>query len=173
MKKGFTFVEVLVSLFILTLGVGGAFAVIRTITMGTNVNNSRLTASYLGQEGVEVIRNIRDTNWLQSRADGSVSWDDGIREGDWQVDYNTETLRNTSFENCGGSNCMHYNGRKLNRDSNGFLSYSPGTSTPFRRMVSIDKLGSDRIEVSVTVMWDERNRSHSVEVTEIIQNWIR
>ena len=172
-KQGFTFVEVLVSLFILTVGVGGAFAAIRTFTMASNVNNSRLTASYLGQEGVEIIRNIRDTNWLQARADSNVSWDDGIDEGDWQVDYQTETLSDTNFETCGGTNCMSYNGQVLNEDSNGFFSYASGDDTPFRREVSITKLSSDRIEVSVTVMWDERGRAHNVEVTEIIQNWIR
>jgi len=175
-EKGFTLVEVLVSLFILTVGVGGAFVAIRTLTMASNINNSRLTASYLGQEGIEIIRNIRDTNWLQSRADSSVSWDDGINEDDWEIDYQTKTLSETNFENCEEeSDCMSYNKRFLKKDSNGFFSYSSGDKTPFKRKVNITKKSSEDngMVVSVTVMWKERGRSNSIEVTEIIQNWIR
>jgi hypothetical protein len=41
--------------------------------VGVSLNQSKLIAYYLGQEGIENIRNIRDTNWLNDRA-----WDQGI-----------------------------------------------------------------------------------------------
>ena len=65
MKRGFTLVEVLVSIFIVTVGAGGAFSLVqKTLNFTTNAA-LQLEASYLAQEGIEIVRNIRDTNLLK------------------------------------------------------------------------------------------------------------
>ena len=60
--KGFTILEVLVAIFVITIGVISAFNVVQNINIFSRVNSSRLTATYLAQEGVELIRNRRDSN---------------------------------------------------------------------------------------------------------------
>lgn len=71
--KGFTLLEVLVAVFVLTIGVLGAFTVVQNITFYSQMISSKLTATYLVQEGIELVRNRRDSNWL-----ARVPWDQGL-----------------------------------------------------------------------------------------------
>ena len=94
MKKksltGFTLIEVLVSIFIVTIGAFAVFALTsRTITISGGVN-SRFVALYLAQEGIELVRNTRDTNFLEFHKSGTGNWDDGFGAcaSGCQADYN-------------------------------------------------------------------------------------
>ena len=49
MKQGFTLIEVLVAAFIITLGAGGAFALIQKTTSFTSIAASKLEVSYIAQ----------------------------------------------------------------------------------------------------------------------------
>lgn len=81
-KKGFTIIEVIIATFILTVGTLGVFSTIQFILVFTRSVSSRLGAIYLAQGGIEVVRNIRDSNWLKDRYT-STDWDDGIPAGSW------------------------------------------------------------------------------------------
>jgi prepilin-type N-terminal cleavage/methylation domain-containing protein len=74
--KGFTLIEVVVAVFVLTIGVLAVFNVVQNITVYSKVSSSRLTAVYLVQEGIELVRNQRDSNWLVGN-----SWDSNLPEG--------------------------------------------------------------------------------------------
>jgi prepilin-type N-terminal cleavage/methylation domain-containing protein len=74
--KGFTLIEVVVAVFILTIGVLAIFNVVQNITVYSRVSSSKLTAVYLAQEGIELVRNQRDSNWL-----AGDSWDLNLPEG--------------------------------------------------------------------------------------------
>lgn len=83
--KGFSLIEVTTAIFILTVGVLGVFALIQRTLAFSNNSSPQLTATYLAQEGLEAIRNIRDSNWLEQRDAPATPWDDGIISSDWQV----------------------------------------------------------------------------------------
>lgn len=84
-KKGFTIIETILAVFIITIGVLGAFSLILMISSFTSGISSRLSAVYLAQEGIENIRNIRDSNWLAQRYNPATLWDQGISTGNWLV----------------------------------------------------------------------------------------
>lgn len=84
-SRGFTIIETSLAAFILVVGVLGAFAVIQMILSFTSGISSRLQAVYLAQEGIENIRNIRDSNWLGQRYNPLLAWDQGISTGDWKT----------------------------------------------------------------------------------------
>src|SRR3989338_9028817 len=63
-ERGFTIVESLVAIAVFTVGISAAIFVIQqSFTVGSRVKN-KIIAAYLAQEGIEVIRNIRDRNWI-------------------------------------------------------------------------------------------------------------
>ncbi len=62
--KGFTLIEVIVAVFLVTVGIGGVYALIQRTIAFTPVISARLTAAYLAQGGIELVRNKRDSNWL-------------------------------------------------------------------------------------------------------------
>lgn len=165
-EKGFTILEVVLAIFILTCGVVGAFALIQQTLSSIAVLQAKLTASYLTQEGIEIAKNIRDSNWLEQRVDSSVLWDDGLAEGNWQVDFKNQILPYDS------------QGYFLNIDSSGFYSYSLGSATVFKRKISfsektdLDGDGKpDKMKISVEVNWEERGRTHTVEAIDYLYNW--
>src|SRR3989344_8733782 len=84
-RKGFTLIEVVMAVFLLSFGVLAAFTVIQRTVGFTSGVSSRLTATYLAQESIENIRNIRDSNWLEQRYNPLIAWDDGISTGSWET----------------------------------------------------------------------------------------
>lgn len=62
--KGFTIIELVISIFVLSIAVVGIFNALSIIIILTSDSTDRLMATYLAQEGMEIVRNIRDTNWL-------------------------------------------------------------------------------------------------------------
>lgn len=159
-KNGFTIFEVIMALFILTVAIGASVALITQTLVLVSVNESRAVASYLTQEGLEVVRNIRDSNWLLQRTNPVVSWKEGLAPGDYEVGYSDTSL-------------AAYADRYLLLDTaNGFYSYAPGgLQTQFKRKISITDIDADTIEVTSLVSWEERGRSHEVKAVERFYNW--
>ena len=164
MHKGFTLIEVLAAMFIMMMGTVGVFGLIsRTVTFNSSVN-SQLVASYLAQEGLELVRNMRDANFLKIHK--IPGW-----EGEWNegltgcpvptgcgADYNDTALG--SFQ----STVL-----KLN---NGFYTYDAGAATIFTREIKIDPATTDVLKVSVDVFWkDKETTRHVLGATELY-NWL-
>ncbi len=87
-KEGFSLPEVMVGVAVLASVVVASTSLLVT-TMRTNNNNAkRLVAMNLAAEGVEAVRNIRDSNWLQG-----IDWRANTEEGRglWGTDLNEGT----------------------------------------------------------------------------------
>ncbi len=72
--EGFTILEILIAMLVITIGGLAAYAMVQQIVFSTFSSSYRLTAAYLAKEGIENVRNIRDTNWLQE----APNWYDGL-----------------------------------------------------------------------------------------------
>jgi len=65
-NSGFTLIEVIIGVMVLTIAIVSATSLLTSV-IKTNVSNARhVQAYYLAQEGIEAVRNIRDTNWLHN-----------------------------------------------------------------------------------------------------------
>ncbi len=71
-QQGFTIVETLVALSIFSVAVIALISVAISGSSGATYVKNKLTASYLAQEGVEMVRNLRDT---ASFIDSQNTWD--------------------------------------------------------------------------------------------------
>jgi len=181
---GFTLLETLVAIFVITVGLMGVMTVLQMTMFLTSISSSRLTAVYLAQEGIEIVRNIRDTNWLQARDPMKNSpWDDGLvcaaPPCDWQADYTTITFTNTTdFEKCtdSGYNCYAYNEALLKSDG-GFFNYTSVTETKFKRKITItapatpECPAADCRSVKVEVIWSEKGKPYNFSAQENLYNW--
>ncbi|MEK7125069.1 MAG: prepilin-type N-terminal cleavage/methylation domain-containing protein [Patescibacteria group bacterium] len=154
-QKGFTLVEVLTALFVLTVGIVPIVAVgfsARRIAVSVEHN---LVAAMLAQEGVEVVRAIRDTNWI-----ASAPFDAGLADGEYEVVWNSTAT-------------MPYAGRFFSISPVGIYSYGAGTTTKFQRKISLNKGSAiDRsLKVTSTVFWNEHQSSKSVAIEDHLFNW--
>lgn len=72
--KGETILEVVIAMGILSIVMFSAFGLIgQAISTHTNVKN-RVTAVDIAREGVELVRSIRDTNWIKYSGDKRTQW---------------------------------------------------------------------------------------------------
>ncbi len=164
-EKGLTLIETLFAVLLLIIGIVGVYAVISQIIVFTDAISSRLTAIYLAQEGIEIVINFRDGNWLEG-----VVWHAGLLGcvAGCEVDFDDPVL--TGW--IGGGRYLQING--------GFFIYDTGVATPFKREIIIiperapgTPPGNDYniLKVSVRVFWRERGRDHQVVAETHLYNW--
>lgn len=75
-KEGFSILEVVIAIFIIAMGLIGILSLVEQNLQVKYINKNGIIASMLAQEGLELVRNIRDTNWLLG-----IDWDNGISNG--------------------------------------------------------------------------------------------
>src|SRR3989344_7536362 len=83
-QRGFTLIETLVALVLITVAMGPVFILATSSVNVASRIEHNLIASNLAQEGIEVIRNIRDTNWT-----GGAAFDNNLPAGVWRVQWDT------------------------------------------------------------------------------------
>jgi prepilin-type N-terminal cleavage/methylation domain-containing protein len=148
-QKGFTLIEILISIFIITIGVVGVFSTIVKYSQMTQEEKDHFEASYLAQEGIEIVKNIRDTNWIE----GAASWKDGLTGCLWSSDGRYIYLNSHS----GGTGMYEYIATPQTGD----------IKTIFKRMITILEIEADQLDIVVDVYWNDKK----VTVRENIFNW--
>ena len=162
-KRGFTMVEVLIAIFVVTIGVVGSYIILQQIFVNTFISSSRLTAAYLAKEGFEIVRNVRDSNWIAGN-----DWDEGLDSCDpggapakfCEADYSETTLTSTDLID---------DPRPLRL--NGMYGYGAGTDTKFSRKIEIEELTPDSLKVKITISWSGQGSSHSLVVEGFLYDW--
>lgn len=159
MKKSFTLIELIMAIFILTVGILGVYSLFSQFMVSSSYSFQRLVAIYLLQEGAELIRNIRDSNLLEGG-----QWNEGLTNcsAGCIVDY-TMTNQQDPY-------LPQFAEQTLNIDNNGYYSYSSGSPTPFKRKITILPQ-NDFLEIKIDVFWQERGRLHNVSAKEKLYNW--
>ena len=170
-NTGFTLLEIIIAMFIVTVGMGGVFGIVQRSFTIMSVSESRLVAANLAQEGLEIIRNVRDTNWIE----GS-SWDDGLSAGDWEVQYDDAKAQFISPPVPPVAQCAvpcNYDNMNFLHIDNGFYKYLipavPNQQTRFKRRVTISDKTADSMKITVDVIWKERG---GVEYNYTVYHWL-
>jgi len=158
MKKGFTLMEVIVAIAIITVALISIISLISFSISGIVANGSKTTAFGLAQEGLEIVRSIRDNNWLDYKRT-TADWRDGISAGDYRVQYNSASL-------------LAYSYVPLRIDANGFYRYS-GALTKFYRKVTISNIDDNQFKVVVEVSWKEKSRNLNMIAESRLYNWLK
>ena len=152
---GFTLVEALVSLLIFSIALTAVFYILFINIGDAELIKNNFIASGLIQEGMETVRNIRDSDWHANNPFGA-----GIPDGNYRVQWNSQSL-------------MAFADSYLKKDSGtGFFSYDSGGDTLFKRAVTISTISPDvEKKVVVTVTWSEKGRPISISAEDHLFNW--
>lgn len=153
---GFTLIEAMVALVLIVIAMGPVLIMaVSAVNVASRIEHN-LVAANLAQEGVEVIRNIRDTNWLN----GS-SFDSNLPAGTWRVEWNTV-----------GGGLMTTGTNPVLKKNNGLYNYATGIDTVFRRTVQILKPNNGELVLISSVTWVERgNINRNVDVESHLFDW--
>lgn len=155
---GFTILEVIVVIFIVSLSLIGVLSLVTQTIQVQYVNKSALIASQLAQEGLELVRNKRDTNWIS----GAAYWYSGL--ADAQATY-TYKIDNSAITSVAG---MSQAG--LNIDTSGY-THQAGTPSIFSRLITIIRSDENSLTASCRVYWTERGNTHNYIAETVLYDW--
>lgn len=178
-KRGFTLTEVMIGMMILTIAIVSAANLLVNLRSSNQANLTTLQAYYYAVEGIEAVRNIRDSNWLHNN-----DWLGGNTTALWGADLSREGSYGVNLLNEGFSRPA----AGENIDYNDLGRYKPWTvvSGPvkvrsvdgfeerdFMREILIESYDAneDALLVTSRVTWTLNGRERSVELSEILTNW--
>jgi Tfp pilus assembly protein PilV len=144
-EKSFSMLEVIMSIAIVTIGLVGAMGLLSKSTRESMDSRDQVIAGLLAQEGVEIVRNIRDNNWAD-RDPSTTSFNNIGTNSNCGVVYSPPNPPNeVPSISCPGSDLL-----KLNNDN--YYSNAGATDTKFRRNLNISS-SADSITVISMVIW--------------------
>lgn len=158
-KSGFTFIETLVAVGILTIALASPLMLASSSIRLAGLAKDKFIASYLAAEAVEYVKNVRDGNALDSEAE---SWLDNLGPclgpNSCEIDVTKAVTRSC------GAGCS-----KIKYDENsGLYQYDNGEETKFTRVAEIEELVQNQeAKITVTVSWDGNN----LVIQDNIFNW--
>lgn len=156
--KGFSIMEVIISVGIVSFAFVGIMSVFASNVRVEIANRDKITAAYLVQEGMEVIKQTRDNNWF-----AGDSWDtdlsnnvnqtivlnnpDSISQG-WDI-----IQASASEELCRRNIYLSDNGTYVQSGSCNSSLPAAWKATKFKRIIGIEKLTAEQMRVTVTVSY--------------------
>lgn len=190
-KKGQGLVEVIIALGIITTGIVGVLTLTYSSLSASETSIKQIIAANLAREGVEVVRSIRDSNWLSD----DPNWLAGLISG---VDYNgtaqfDPSVTSWTIDLTLGD--IYDVGTELYRDVNGVYTHdNSGIYSGYRRFLDMSLIcgqqnnhtairlestgstcpgGYDIIGLKVVseVVWQEKSGDKSFLVEENIYDW--
>lgn len=153
-RRGQSFIEAMVALTIIITSVSSALALVQSSLTSSSVGGTQIVASNLAREGVEIVRSIRDSNWL---AGGSFK--DGLTYGTDKTAIPVLDKASGSWSLTLAPLAMTDALAALYLDTDGGYVHAgsmvPGTSaTPYRRLLTVNYIcreNSTGAETIVTV----------------------
>lgn len=162
-NKGFSLIEVVGALGILVIGMVGLSSLYFQNVRVQQINSNNLIASMLAQEGIELVRNIRDENWLQD-----VPWNSGFTVPNatttFAIDYSRATNTATSIASTTAK--LYMNG------SGYYTSLVTSTGTPFSRLITVrDFPSSSSTVVKSLVRWKRGVQNYDYLAETVLYDW--
>jgi prepilin-type N-terminal cleavage/methylation domain-containing protein len=184
-NNGFTIIEALVAISILSISVAGMLGVTASTATTARYANNEIAANYLLQEAVDSIRNSRDTIVFQQKN----TWTQFLNRYGYtgsnkcfstygcylKIDiFNSQDLTGTDIVVCPASGCPY-----LSYDPSGNLHYFYYYDTvttnlsSFNRTVtmSTDVAYPDQVKITVTVTWTNGSVLRSRSLDSYLLNW--
>ena len=185
-RRVFTLVETLVALAIFTTSLLGIMSILSSSISSTYYARQKIVASYLAQEGIEYIRNMRDTYVLYSATgqDGWNAFNTKLTPCDVSGNgcfFNADNLSSLSnpitnmpmtnlpLTLCSTTACS--DGNLFYDSTTGKYGFF-GEPTVYTRKIIVSIISSDETRVSSTVSWTQGSGNYSIVFTEDLFNWV-
>ncbi len=181
-KSGFTLVETMVSLAIFSVSILAVVALLGDNITSVGYAEKKMTASYLAEEGIELVRDLRDSFVLYDPGGAQSGWnafltkmgpcDSTSNAGKKCYIDNRDFFSKTNVTSvqtpaCGGGACPAFY-----ENSDGYNYDTIGAPTDFVRDIGVVRTTADELRVFSTVHWRQKSQSYSVTFSESLFNWV-
>lgn len=148
-QDGFGMIELLVTIVILGFGIFALMNLMATLVRADRFNSADMISLNLAREGVEVVRNLRDGNWLKGE-----TWEYGLADGSdytailnfnpqsvsWSLDFSVDDISDEDTR-------LYFN------ESLGIYNHMVGSglSQSYRRLIILNAICHDTLSGKKTV----------------------
>lgn len=162
--EGFSIIEVVVA-----IGIVSATFMAMMILFANNLrmeiyNRNRIVAAYLAQEGIEIVKQKRDSNWFSG-----LNWRDGLQEGSnlfFSMKDQNDPAKGWIISSSDGAKKIYLsNGAYVQSKNNKPSSW---VETGFTRTVKIEYLDDNSLRLTINVGYNEG--TSSVKMTSYLYN---
>lgn len=163
LKQGFSIMEILVVLFIVSVSLLGVLSLLVQNIQVQNINKNNLIASSLSQEGIELVRRVRDNNWENGR-----TFNYSLADGSYRIDFQTGQTYTTN--NPEDFRLYLKDGLYVHKT----LADGALPSTIFSRQIVVNRLNSylgAPLQVRSIVSWRDHNRPYRYELQTLLYDW--
>ena len=156
-------IEILAVLFIVSMALMGIVSLIIQNIQVQSINKNNLVASSLAQEGIELIRKTRDSNWR-----AGLPFDDGLSDGSYRMDFRLGMpvpLNNPQEAKIYLSNGLYINQTGVETEL---------LPTIFSRQIIINRLTTyvgSPLQVRSLVSWTDRGHPYNYELRTLLFDW--
>jgi len=188
--SGFTIIEALVAIFILTISISSMLGVTASSISFAKYADNEIVSNYLLQEAVDYIRNDRDTIAFQMKDDPSGGWNNFLTKYNSCLTNLCDIKVNESHSvkppyndvlSCGNAGCeaLYYIKDNANvSNPNFFYSHDgSGVLSNFTRSIKMEKIivngipNDNQIKITVTLDWKNGAGSKSQTLVSYLLNW--
>jgi len=180
---GFTLIEAMIAVTILTLSVAGPLFTANRAIVAAETARDRLTASYLAQEGIEYVREMRDDAYLNAYRNNepnvsTTAWADFVSGSNpWSITQCIETactLDTTRDMGYGSSFSATSGNSPMYLLSNGVYSQQnlPGSVVqPYTRTIQAFTLSASDERIVSMVSWSYHGVPYLVTISDHLTPW--
>ena len=191
LNKGFTIVETMVAVFVLTMALAALLTVTADSVFNARYAKNEITANYLLEEAADFIRNERDTIAFQNNSGGDwvsflnkYGWGNGtapdtcfLASGCYVdiIEPGAAPMLCTDAPSWGTSSCpiMGFNDADASKN---FYNYTAGSDKSiFNREIKMKldqtKNGGEELDVSIRIEWLNGNLVRSRTLNMSLLNW--
>lgn len=179
-NKGFTLVETMFAVFILTFAISSLMSVVASSIFSARYARDEITANYLLQEVIDYVRNDRDSQvFLQTETPG-IAWQTFVQRYDLCSDPSegcyVDVYKNTPLVKCDGGGVSGCPAFYLDQNASGGNFYTYDTTpvtTNFKRQLVVTRnpLNQDEIFVTATIEWKNGGLSKTRELKSSLVKW--
>jgi hypothetical protein len=178
-KKSFGLIETLIACAILIIIAGAVLMINVVLNNNIQFTRERAHAYYRAVETIEAIRNIRDTNYIDGIAD--TNWNSFVCDNSLG-EFTPPVIDNDNIRyavklgcNIGGQQNRFFvfpgDGNVWSSHGVNYLVYVKFRSSGINPEISGGHTADNSIKAVVTVEWNSRGRTRSVELREVLTNW--
>lgn len=187
--KGFTLVETMFAIMILSLAIVGMMTVVASSLFASRYARDEITVNYLLQETVDYIRNDRDTSvFLQNTQTTDSAWDAFVSkyvpcsDPDTGCSFDVLDFISNPFlapTECplgGCPNLCYDEGAETTAfyvNANSFGNCDTGSLTHFQRKIVVDQnpTNLDELNITTTVYWQNGGTDKERSLTTTLMKW--
>ena len=182
---GFTLIETLVAISIFSMSILSMMVLLGKGIADTSYAKNKIIATYLAQEGVEYLRNMRDTFVLYDSSGAQNGWNafqvkispcdittdptQSCYFNDQNLIYNDpiQPMTGIAINTCSGT-CPQF----LYDSATGRYNYASGVNSGFIRKTQVTQVSPNETKILSTVYWTQALSTYQVTFSENLFNWI-